>query len=354
MTLPNRIAISPMCQYSCEARDGVPTDWHLVHLGSRAVGGAGLVMVEATAVTPEGRISPEDTGLWNDVQMAAFARIVAFVHGQGGHIGIQLAHAGRKASTYRPWAGHRGSVPPEEGGWPTVGPMAEPYVPQWATPRALDTAEVSAVPMAFREAARRARSAGFDAVEIHAAHGYLLNQFLSPLTNRRSDPYGGSWEGRIRLVVDTVDAVREVWPKPLPLLVRISAVDWVDGGWTLDDTVRLAGVLKAHGVDLLDCSGGGVVPVRVEEAPGYMVGFAARVREETGLATAAVGRIETAPQAERIVAEGRADLVMVARASLRDPQLPLHWARELAFDVPWPVQYLRARVVDAAVGRAAG
>lgn len=354
MTVPNRIAISPMCQYSCEARDGVPTDWHLVHLGSRAVGGAGLVMVEATAVTPEGRISPEDTGLWNDVQMAAFARIVAFVHGQGGHIGIQLAHAGRKASTYRPWAGRHGSVPEAEGGWQTVGPMAEPYLPEWATPRPLDATEVATVPVAFREAARRARTAGFDAVEIHAAHGYLLHQFLSPLTNRRTDAYGGTWEGRVRLVVETVDAVREVWPKPLPLLVRVSAVDWVEGGWTLDDTVRLARVLKAHGVDLLDCSGGGVVPVRVQEAPGYMVDFAARVRAEAGLAAAAVGRIEAASQAERIVAEGRADLVMVARASLRDPQLPLHWAGELGVDVPWPAQYLRARLPAVAAGRAAG
>lgn len=342
-TFSNRIAISSMCQYSCEDRSGIPTDWHQVHLGSRAVGAAGLVMVEATGVTPEGRISPEDTGLWNEAQQAAFAGIVEFVHGQEGRLGIQLAHAGRKASTYRPWAGHRGSVPVVDGGWETVGPMAEPFLPNWATPHALTKPEIASVIEAFRAAAGRALAADFDVVELHAAHGYLLNQFQSPLTNRRTDDYGGSFEHRIRLTVETVDAVREVWPASRPLFVRISAVDWAEGGWSLDDSVRLAQVLKDHGVDLMDCSGGGVVPVQTTEAPGYMVPFAERIRAEAQIATAAVGRIEAAQQAQEILSKGRADLVMVARASLRDPAMPMHWAQELGMDVRWPAQYRRAR-----------
>lgn len=339
----NRIAISSMCQYSCEDQSGIPTDWHLVHLGSRAVGQAGLVMVEATGVTPEGRISPEDTGLWNDAQEEAFARIVAFVHGQGGRIGIQLAHAGRKASTYRPWAGARGSVPLSEGGWQTVGPMAEPFLPEWATPRALTEAEIPSIVQAFRSAAVRALRAGFDVIELHAAHGYLLNQFQSPLTNRRTDKYGGAFDGRVRLTLETADAVREVWPAQRPLFVRISAVDWVDGGWDLDDSVRLARILRSHGVDLIDVSSGGVVPARSPEAPGYMVPFARRIREEAGILTAAVGRIEGPEQAEAVVGEGAADLVMVARASLRDAYLPIHWAQALGAEIAWPSQYLRAR-----------
>lgn len=342
----NRIAISSMCQYSCEDRSGTPTDWHLVHLGSRAVGQAGLVMVEATGVTPEGRISPEDTGLWNDAQEAAFARIVAFVHGQGGRIGIQLAHAGRKASTYRPWAGPKGSVPVSDGGWETVGPMAEPFLPDWATPRALTEAEIPAIAQAFRSSAVRALRAGFDVIELHAAHGYLLNQFQSPLTNRRTDGYGGSFEGRVRLTVETADAVREVWPASKPLFIRISAVDWVDGGWTLDDSVRLGRALKTHGVDLVDCSGGGVVPARAPEAPGYMVPFAQRIREEAGILTAAVGRIETPDAADAVIREGAADLVMVARASLRDAELPIHWNQALGAEIPWPPQYRRARPAE--------
>ena len=344
---PNRIAISSMCQYSCDDRSGVPNDWHQVHLGSRAVGGAGLVMVEATAVSPEGRISPEDTGLWNQTQQEAFARIVRFVHTQPSRIGIQLAHAGRKAGTYRPWSGHTGSVPLAEGGWETVGPMAEPFLPSWAVPHALTPSEIAGIIEAFRSAARRALLADFDVVEVHAAHGYLLNQFQSPLTNRRTDDYGGSFENRVRFTLETVDAIREVWPASRPLFVRISSVDWAEGGWTLDDSVRLARLLKAHGADLIDCSGGGVVPVRAAEAPGYMVEFARRVRQEAGIATAAVGRIEEARQAEAIVEAGDADLVMVARASLRDAYLPLNWARELGDDVSWPNQYLRARPVAA-------
>jgi 2,4-dienoyl-CoA reductase-like NADH-dependent reductase (Old Yellow Enzyme family) len=339
-TLRNRLAVSPMCQYL--AQDGYAQPWHLVHLGSRAVGGAGLVMVEATAVSPEGRISPQDVGLWDDDHIPPLAQVASFLHEWGAQAGIQLAHAGRKASTYRPWSG-KGPLSPQDGAWETVAPSPIPFQEGWPVPRALSLAEVKEIPRQFAQAARRALVAGMDVVEIHAAHGYLLHQFLSPLSNRRTDAYGGDFAGRTRLMVETAEAVREVWPAERPLFVRLSCVDWVDGGWQLEDTVRLARILRQVGVDVVDCSSGGVVPARVPEAPGYMVPFAERVRREAGVATAAVGRIEDARQAEEILQAGKADLIMVARAFLRDPYLPLHWAQELGWEMTWPSPYLRAR-----------
>lgn len=340
VTAANRIWLAPMCQYSVPARDGVPTDWHLVHLGARATGGFGLILTEATAVVPEGRISPEDTGLWNDEQTAAWRRIVDFVHGQGTPIGVQLAHAGRKASTYAPFAEGDGTVPAADGGWETVAPSAEPF-PGYAAPRELTTEEVAALPQAFADAARRADDAGFDLVELHAAHGYLLHQFLSPLSNHRTDAYGGSYEGRVRLVLEVVDAVRAVWPEGKPVAVRFSGTDWLDGGWTIEETGRLSATLSERGVDVLDISSGGLLPASIPVGPGYQVPLAAEVRDAAKLATGAVGLITDPEQAERIVAGGDADLVLLARAALREPAWPQRAAHALGASVAYPPQYER-------------
>jgi 2,4-dienoyl-CoA reductase-like NADH-dependent reductase (Old Yellow Enzyme family) len=339
-TFRNRVWVSPMCQYS--AVDGLPNDWHLVHLGARATGGAGLVISEATAVAPEGRISPSDTGIWTDEQAGAWARIVDFVRGQGAVPGIQLGHAGRKASTDVPWLG-RGAVEPADGGWQSVAPSPIAYG-DWPNPKELAEADVAGVVQAFADAAARADGAGFEVAEIHAAHGYLLHQFLSPLSNRRADRYGGGFEGRVRAVVEVVDAVRAVWPERKPLLVRLSATDWAPGGWDVDQTVELARLLVGRGVDLIDASSGGLVPdQRVEVGPGYQVPFARAVREGSGLPTAAVGLITEPQQAEQVLAEGSADAVLLARAVLRDPMWPLRAAHELGVDVTWPAQYRRAQ-----------
>ncbi len=341
VTLGNRVAVSPMCQYS--AVDSVPGAWHLVHLGSRAVGGAGLVLAEATAVCEEGRITPGDCGLWNDAQTAAWAPITAFLSAQGAVPGVQLGHAGRKASCDAPWRGGE-PLDPEHGGWQTVAPSAVPFKEGHPVPRELELREVKRVPDAFAAAARRALSAGFRVLEVHAAHGYLLHQFLSPLSNRRQDAYGGNFKARTRLLLEVVEAIRGVWPDGLPLLVRVSATDWVEGGWDLLQTVVLARRLKAVGVDLLDCSAGGLVHgARMPTGPGFQVPFAAQVRRETGIATGAVGFITQACQAEQIVATGLADLTLLGREMLRDPYWPLHAARELGVDVRWPDQYLRAK-----------
>ncbi len=338
LTLRNRIAVSPMCQYS--ATDGLPDDWHLVHLGSRAAGGAALVIAEATAVSAEGRISAHDVGLWNDAQRDAWRPITRFIDSQGAVAGVQLAHAGRKASAQRPW---EGGGPLTEGAWTTVAPSAIPLDDGWHTPVALDQAGLRKVVDDFRRAAERALTAGFRLVEIHGAHGYLLHQFLSPLSNRRDDAYGGSFENRTRLLREVVSAVREVWPAELPLWVRISATDWHEGGWDIEQSVRLARELPALGVDLIDVSSGGLVPhVKIPLGPGYQVPFAARVRREAGIATAAVGLITEPEQAERIVAQGDADMVLIARESLRDPYFPRRAAEVLGAKIEAPAQYRRA------------
>ena len=341
LTLRNRIVVSPMCQYSSE--DGLANDWHLVHLGSRAVGGAALVMTEAAAVTPEGRISPEDLGIWQDAHVGPLERIVRMIHAQGIPCGIQIAHAGRKGSTHRPWSG-QGAIPAGAGGWEPVGPGGERFADNYPAPRALTPGEISATVRAFADAARRARAAGFDVVEVHAAHGYLLHEFLSPLSNTRTDEYGGSFANRSRLTLETVDAVRAVWPADLPVFVRISATDWTPGGWDIDQSVELARLLAAHGVDLVDCSSGGnVATARVPLGPGYQVPFAERIRKEAGVPTGAVGMITTPAQADDIIRTGRADCVFLARELLRDPYWPLHAAKALGHDVPWPSPYLRAK-----------
>jgi 2,4-dienoyl-CoA reductase-like NADH-dependent reductase (Old Yellow Enzyme family) len=340
VTFSHRVFTSPMCQYS--SVDGYANDWHFVHLATRAVGGAAVVFTEATAVTPGGRISPDDLGIWSDHHCEMIERIVAFIHGQDTRAGMQLAHAGRKGSTLAPWKG-RGLVAPADGGWQPVGPTDEPVAEGYPVPRALATDDVPEIVAAFREAARRARDAGMDVVEIHAARGYLIHEFLSPLTNRRSDRYGGSFENRIRLCVEIVDAVRSVWPDRLPLFVRISATDWVPGGWDLDQTVALCRRLRERGVDLIDCSSGGNVPdVHVPLGPGYQTPFAERIRRDAQVATAAVGLITSPVQADHIVRSGQADGVVLARELLRDPYWPLRAARELGHHVPWPPQYLRA------------
>ncbi|MFC8798662.1 NADH:flavin oxidoreductase/NADH oxidase [Promicromonospora sp. NPDC057138] len=323
LSVPNRVWLSPMCEYS--AVDGVPNDWHLVHLGARAVGGFGLVMTEATAVVPEGRISPQDTGIWNDEQTAAWKRIVDFVHERGARIGIQLAHAGRKASAFRPWSPVHGTVPVSDGGWPTVGPSASPY-PGFDAPAEMTPAQVADVPERFAAAARRAREAGFDAVEVHAAHGYLLHQFLSPLANLRTDEYGGFTAGRSRLVEETVRAVRSAWPEDLPVLVRLSATDWLENGLAVDDVAAVASRLGTLGADLIDVSTGGVAPASIAVGPGYQVPHARRVHEVSGLPVSAVGLISDPAQAEQILVEGSADAVMLGREALRDPYWPLRAA----------------------------
>ena len=340
VSFPNRIGVSPMCEYS--SHDGFAADWHLVHLGARAQGGAGLVILEASAVTPEGRISSADLGIWKDEHIPNLQRIAAFIHSQGARAGIQLAHAGRKGSMSAPFTGER-LLQPSEGGWQPVAPSALAFSPAYAVPQALDQPGIDAVVEAFRLAAHRAFKAGFDLVEIHAAHGYLLHQFLSPLANKRADAYGGSFENRTRLALQVVDAVRAAWPAHLPVLVRISATDWAQGGWNVDESVQLARLFREHGVDLVDCSSGGMVPnAQIPLGPGYQVEFAARIRSEAGIPTAAVGLITDPTQANAIVAQGQADLVLLAREMLRDPYWPLHAAAALGDAVSWPPQYLRA------------
>jgi 2,4-dienoyl-CoA reductase-like NADH-dependent reductase (Old Yellow Enzyme family) len=348
LVLTNRIAVSPMCQYSCI--DGLATDWHFVHLGSRAVGGAGLVFAEATAVTPEGRISRQDLGLWSDRHVEPLAKIVRFVHEQGGRAGIQLAHAGRKASTYRPGAGV-GRLPESEGGWKrVVAPSAAPFGKEFAMPQALTEPEIRETIDAFSQAARRAVEAGFDVVEIHSAHGYLLHEFLSPLANHREDCYGGSFQNRTRLVREVVEAVRKVWPERCPLFVRISSVDWLPGGWDIEQSVELARMLGPLGVDLMDCSSGAIDPAeKIPVGPGYQTAFAERIRREAKILTAAVGMITSPAQADHIVRSGQADMVLLAREMLRDPYWPLRAARELGQATPWPRQYMRSAPAGAAV-----
>ena len=340
LTLPHRIVVSPMCQYS--SIDGFASDWHLVHLGSRAIGGAALVITEAAAVTAEGRISPGDLGIYDDAHVEILQRIVRFIHAQGSAAGMQLAHAGRKGSTQRPWDGHNG-IAPEDGGWIPVAPTATPFSDAFPVPRALETREVRDIVAAFRDAALRARNAGFDVIELHGAHGYLIHEFLSPLTNTRTDEYGGSFENRIRFCLEVVDAVREVWPERSPLWLRVSATDWVAGGWDVDDSVELARRVRDRGIDLIDCSSGGLASnQRISVGPGYQVPFADRIRREARIATGAVGLITSAQQADDIIRQEQADVVLLAREMLRDPYFPLHAARELGVKLPWPVQYFRA------------
>ena len=341
ITLPNRIVVSPMCQYSAE--DGFANDWHLVHLGSRAVGGASLIIAEASAVTPEGRITPQDLGIWKDEHIAQLKRITDFLHSQGSFSGIQLAHAGRKASVAQPWRGGHG-LTVAEGGWSeVVAPSAIPFAPEFAQPRALDKAEIDDLVIAYKEAARRALAAGFDVVEIHAAHGYLVHQFLSPLSNHRDDIYGGPFENRIRLLMRIVDAVRSEWPQERPLFVRISATDWTEGGWNVQNSIALSEQLRLHKVDLVDVSSGGLIPnAKVPVGPGYQTHFSEQIRRHTGVLTATVGMITGPAQADHILRTGQADLVMMAREFLRDPYWALHAADELGSKITWPPQYLRA------------
>ena len=344
LTLRNRVGVSPMCQYSSE--NGFATDWHLVHLGAFATGGAGLVLTEAAAVTPEGRISPQDLGIWDDAHVPMLQRITAFCRAQGAVMGIQLAHAGRKASTRRPWERPGGTVPVSEGGWDNVmAPSAVPFSATYPSPHALSLDGIAHVIASFRAAAVRALDAGFQVAELHAAHGYLLHEFLSPIANERTDHYGGSFENRIRLLLDVTDAVRTVWPAELPMLVRISATDWADGGWTIEESVQLATLLRGRGVDLIDCSSGGLAAhQQITIGPGYQVPFARRIRAESGVPTAAVGLITDAVQAEQIVADGSADMVLLARELLRNPRWPLEAAHELGATISWPPQYERARL----------
>jgi len=338
----HRILVSPMCQYSC--RDGLAEDWHLVHLGSRAVGQAAAVLAEATAVTADGRISPVDLGLWNDHQIEPLMRIFAFIERQGSIPGIQLAHAGRKASTSEPWKGGK-PLPEQAGGWtPIVAPSAIPFAEGYQVPAELSEGEIAATVEAFAAAARRAESAGAKLVEIHSAHGYLLHSFLSPLSNQRTDKYGGTFANRIRLVCEVVMAVRKVWPDQYPLFLRLSCTDWSEGGWTIEDSVALAQVLAKLGVDLVDCSSGGnVASARIPLTPGYQAPFAERIRREAGILTGAVGLITEPHQADAIVRSGQADVVFLARQFLRDPYWPLIAARALGYDVAWPPQYERAK-----------
>ncbi len=341
VTLKNRIVVSPMCQYS--AIDGFTNDWHLVHLGSRAVGGAGLVFTEAIAVTPNGRISPQDLGLWKDEHIDGLRRITQFIEQQGAVPGIQLAHAGRKSSMTSPWMGNK-IVPENEGGWQTVAPSAVAFADDYSQPDELTIEGVSSIVQAFRGAAKRAMEAGFKVLEIHGAHGYLVNEFLSPLSNLRTDEYGGSFDNRCRFLLEVIDAIKTEWPDTLPLFLRISASDWVDGGWSVEDSELLAAMLKEKGVDVMDCSSGGVVSyAKIAARPNYQVPFAEAVRK-TGMMTGAVGIITTAEQAEEILQKEQADLIFMARELLRDPYFPLRAARDLEYEeMPWPPQYERAK-----------
>ena len=340
ITLKNRIVVSPMCQYS--ATDGFTNDWHLVHLGTRAAGGSGLVFMEATAVSPEGRISPGDTGIWKDEHIERLRRIVDFIHLQGAVAGIQLAHAGRKASTAVPWDNGK-QLDLAHGGWNTVAPSDLPFYPEDRPPEPLGKEGINKIVSDFKNATLRARNAGFDVVEIHSAHGYLLHEFLSPLSNCRSDEYGGTFENRTRLLQEVTGAVKSVWPAENPLFVRISSTDWTEGGWTIEESVKLAGILKEKGVDLIDCSSGGNVHnAKIPVGPGYQVQFSEAIRK-TGILTGAVGMITSALQAETILQEDKADLVFLARELLRNPYFPLRAAHELGVDITWPAQYARAK-----------
>ncbi len=339
VTLGNRIVMSPMCQYS--AKEGFANDWHLTHLGSRAVGGTGLILAEAAAVVPEGRITPGDIGLWSDEHISGLRRIVSFIHDNNSVAGIQLAHAGRKASCAIPLEGGK-QLDEKQGGWQTVAPSAIPFMPEERAPMALDREGIKNIVTSFKAAAVRANAAGFRVVEIHAAHGYLLQEFLSPLSNRRADEYGGSFQNRIRLLAEVVDGVRSVWPEGNPLFVRISSTEWTEGGWTPEESVMLADILKDRGVDLIDCSSGGNIhDAKIPLGPGFQVPFSETVRK-TGILTGAVGLITSARQAETILNEGKADLIFMGRELLRNPYFPLFAAMELEDDLNWPVQYLRA------------
>lgn len=341
ITLKNRIAVSPMCEYSSE--DGFANDWHLVHLGSRAVGGAALIITEATAVNPEGRISAADLGIWKDEHIAYLKKITDFIKANNSVPGIQLAHAGRKASHREPWNGSTG-VGLNEGGWQTVAPSAIPFLPTETVPLEMTKEEIQKLVNDFRAATERSLQAGFEVIELHAAHGYLVNEFLSPLSNKRKDEYGGSFENRTRLLLEIIAAVREVWPKELPLFVRISAIDWIEGGWTIEDSQKLATILTTKEVDLIDCSSGGLMPDAVIPAcPSYQVPFSESIRKNTSMKTGAVGIIITGEQAEEIISSGKADMVFLAREFLRDPYFPLHAAKQLGVDVRWPIQYERAK-----------
>lgn len=341
--LAHRIVVSPMCQYSSE--DGFANDWHFVHLGSRAVGRAAAVLTEATAVTPDGRISPQDLGIWKDEHVEPLRRIFSFITEHGSVPGMQLAHAGRKASTNQPWNGGK-PISPSEGGWtPIFAPSALPFSDGYQTPRALGLTEIGQVVQAFVAAAQRAEAAGAKVIELHGAHGYLLHSFLSPLSNQRTDQYGGAFENRIRLACEIVAAVRRVWPEKYPLWIRISATDWVEGGWTIDESIELARLLKPMGVDLFDCSSGGNVPgVRIPVGPGYQTAFAEKVRRGAGVMTGAVGMITEPAQADQIVRSGQADVVILARQFLREPYWPLLAARALGQEIKWPAQYERAKL----------
>ncbi len=342
IVLKNRIAISPMCQYS--ATDGFANDWHLVHLGSRASGGAGLIIQEATAVSPEARISPQDLGLWKDEQIEKMQQINRFIVSQNAVPGIQLAHAGRKASVSAPWNGNK-KLDESQGGWETVAPSAIGYHSNEKAPIALDKIGIQKVISDFKSATKRVVQAGYQVLEIHGAHGYLLHQFLSPLSNFRTDEYGGSFENRIRLTLEVVDAVQSEWPKDLPLLVRISATDWADGGWNVEESVALTKILKQKGIDLIDASSGGLVShQKIPLGPNYQVPFAEKIKKDTGILTGAVGLITEAIQAEEIIASGKADLVLFARESLRNPNLGLTFAHELQATIQWPKQYERAKI----------
>jgi 2,4-dienoyl-CoA reductase-like NADH-dependent reductase (Old Yellow Enzyme family) len=335
----NRVFVSPMCQYS--SVDGLPNAWHQVHLGSRAVGGAGLVMAEATAVSAVGRISPGDTGIWSEEHRRAFEPIASFIKSQGAAPGIQLAHAGRKASTDVPWRGGK-PLGMEQGGWQTLAPSAVAFG-NYTTPREMTHEDIKAVISEFADAARRSLEAGFEVAELHMAHGYLLHEFLSPLSNLREDEYGGNFDARVLFPLQVAEAVRGVWPERLPLFVRISATDWAEGGWDLQQSIEFSRLLKTRGVDLIDCSSGALVPgVKIPVGPGYQVPFAAAIRKEASIATGAVGMITEALQAEHIISSGDADVVFLARAMLRDPYWTLHAAKELGAEAPWPVQYDRA------------
>ncbi|CAN5408076.1 NADH:flavin oxidoreductase/NADH oxidase [soil metagenome] len=341
ITLKNRIAVSPMCQYSSE--DGFANDWHVSHLGSMAIGGSAMVLTEATAVSPEGRISPQDLGIWKDEHISELKRITDFIKSQGAVPGVQLAHAGRKASTYRLWDTRRGYIEPSEGGWTVFGPSAIAFADTYGRPKEMSIDDIHRVQLDFRRAAERSLAAGFQTVEVHAAHGYLMHQFLSPLSNQRTDEYGGSLENRMRFVLETITQIREVWPDDLPVLMRISATDYTEGGWDLDQSIELSKLAKDLGVDLIDCSSGGNVPAaQIPVGPGYQTQFSEAIKK-AGAATGAVGMITEAQQAEDIISSGQADIVLLARALLRDPHWPLRAAKTLGVDVEWPKQYERAR-----------
>ena len=339
ITIKNRIGMSPMCQYS--AREGLANDWHFVHYGTRAVGGVGLIMLEATAVAPEGRITPFDLGLWNDGQIVGLQKITEFIHQHGAVAGIQIGHAGRKASHDDPAKGEK-QLSENDGGWQTLAPSPIPFVPSESIPLELDKANIDKIIGQFKDAAYRAKQAGFKILEIHAAHGYLIHQFLSPLSNKRTDEFGGSFENRIRLILAVVTAVQSVWPKDYPLFVRLSATDWADGGWDLNQTIELSRILHEKGVDLIDCSSGGNIPkAKIPVLPGYQVHFSEEIRK-TGVLTSAVGLITSEEQIATIL-DQKADLVFLGRQLLRDPYFPLHLATKTENETPWPTQYLRAK-----------